>query len=84
MFDLQHYLANNISLINAALDRKLPAETERPAALHKAMRYSVFAGDGRSAGNGRSDGGGVAAVGGADLVGPNRKTGIGSLGNKVV
>ena len=44
MFDLQHYLANNIQLINAALDRRLPTATERPAALHKAMRYSVFAG----------------------------------------
>ena len=53
MFDLQHYLDNNIQLINAALDRRLPAETERPAALHKAMRYSVFAGNGRSAGGKR-------------------------------
>ena len=44
MFDLQHYLDNNIQLINAALDQRLPAEIERPAALHKAMRYSVFAG----------------------------------------
>ena len=44
MFDLQHYLDNNIKLINTALDQRLPAETERPAALHKAMRYSVFAG----------------------------------------
>lgn len=44
MFDLQHYLDNNLRMINAALDRRLPAETERPAALHKAMRYSVFAG----------------------------------------
>ena len=44
MFDLQHYLENNIRLINTALDRRLPVETERPAALHKAMRYSVFAG----------------------------------------
>ena len=44
MFDLQHYLDNNIQLINTALDQRLPAETERPAALHKAMRYSVFTG----------------------------------------
>ncbi|MDD5678305.1 MAG: polyprenyl synthetase family protein [Kiritimatiellae bacterium] len=44
MFDLQHYLDNNIRLINTALDRQLPVETERPAALHKAMRYSVFSG----------------------------------------
>lgn len=44
MFDLQHYLDNKIQLINTTLDRRLPAETKRPAALHKAMRYSVFAG----------------------------------------
>jgi len=44
MFDLQHYLDNNIQLINTALDQRLPAETKRPAVLHKAMRYSVFAG----------------------------------------
>ena len=44
MFDLQHYLDNNIQLINTALNPRLPAATERPAALHKAMRYSVFAG----------------------------------------
>ena len=44
MFDLQHYLDDKIRLINAALDRQLPAETERPTTLHKAMRYSVFAG----------------------------------------
>ena len=44
MFDLQHYLDNNIQLINTALDRRLPAETERPATLHKAMRYSIFCG----------------------------------------
>ncbi len=44
MFDLQHYLDSNIRLINAALDRRLPAANERPAALHNAMRYSVFAG----------------------------------------
>ncbi|MFA5042847.1 MAG: polyprenyl synthetase family protein [Kiritimatiellia bacterium] len=44
MFDLQHYIDNNIRSIDTALDRRLPAETERPAALHKAMRYSVFAG----------------------------------------
>lgn len=53
MFDLQHYLDNNIQLINTTLDQRLPAETERPAALHKAMRYSVFAGNGRSAGGKR-------------------------------
>ncbi|MFH1477554.1 MAG: polyprenyl synthetase family protein [Verrucomicrobiota bacterium] len=44
MFDLQRYLDNKIRLINTALDRRMPGETERPTALHKAMRYSVFAG----------------------------------------
>lgn len=44
MFNLQHYLTKNVQLINTALDRRLPAATDRPAALHKAMRYSVFAG----------------------------------------
>ncbi len=33
-----------IGLINAALDRHMPSERERPVTLHKAMRYSVFAG----------------------------------------
>ncbi len=32
------------ALIDAALDRSLPAADEPPAGLHKAMRYSVFAG----------------------------------------
>jgi len=44
MFDLQDYLNTKIRLINEALDRSLPAETTRPAGLHKAMRYSVLAG----------------------------------------
>src|ERR1700732_4643275 len=30
--------------VDVALDRFLPPETERPESLHKAMRYSVFAG----------------------------------------
>lgn len=42
MFNLRHYLDEKTRLINAALDRRLPGATERPAALHKAMRYSVF------------------------------------------
>ncbi len=44
MFDLQAYLDERICRVNAALDRRLPPETERPEALHRAMRYSVFAG----------------------------------------
>src|SRR5215472_18351376 len=30
--------------VDVALDRFLPAENERPETLHRAMRYSVFAG----------------------------------------
>ena len=30
--------------VDAALDARMPAETEPPAVLHRAMRYSVFAG----------------------------------------
>jgi geranylgeranyl diphosphate synthase type II len=44
MFKLQQYLNAKTRLINKALDRSLPVETTRPAALHKAMRYSVLAG----------------------------------------
>lgn len=44
MFDLQHYLDNQTRLINAELEERLPADSERPAALHRAMRYSVLSG----------------------------------------
>ncbi|MGN6643298.1 MAG: polyprenyl synthetase family protein, partial [Verrucomicrobiota bacterium] len=30
--------------VNRALDRFLPAEKTKPATIHKAMRYSLFAG----------------------------------------
>ena len=43
-FDLEAYLATRTAAVNAALDRFLPAETMRPATIHKAMRYSLFAG----------------------------------------
>ena len=44
MFDLQTYLADGARWIETALDRLvLPADT-RPAALHAAMRHSLFAG----------------------------------------
>lgn len=42
--ELQGYLATLREEIDAALDRLLPAAGERPARLHEAMRYSVFAG----------------------------------------
>jgi geranylgeranyl diphosphate synthase, type II len=43
-FDLQGFLESRTALINRALDRLLPGETTRPATIHKAMRYSIFAG----------------------------------------
>jgi geranylgeranyl diphosphate synthase type II len=43
-FDLQAYLEDRTERINHALDQFLPAETTKPATIHKAMRYSLFAG----------------------------------------
>jgi geranylgeranyl diphosphate synthase type II len=43
-FDLQAYLEGRTERINRALDQFLPNETTRPATIHKAMRYSLFAG----------------------------------------
>ncbi|PLY06002.1 MAG: polyprenyl synthetase [Desulfuromonas sp.] len=43
-WNLQAYLEQRIGLVDEALDRYLPADDTLPAALHKAMRYSVFAG----------------------------------------
>lgn len=42
--NLKAYLQEQCTLIDNALDRFLPKETELPHSLHKAMRYSVFAG----------------------------------------
>lgn len=42
--DLKLYLKEQCARIDAALDRYLPKETELPHSVHKAMRYSVFAG----------------------------------------
>jgi geranylgeranyl diphosphate synthase type II len=43
-FNLNQYL-NRVGLrINAALDELLPSETAEPPTIHKAMRYSIFAG----------------------------------------
>lgn len=44
MFDLARYMQEKRVRVDAALDRHLPAETEPPALLHQAMRYSVFSG----------------------------------------
>jgi len=43
-FDIHAYLDRGRRLVDAALDRLLPPETAQPPALHKAMRYSIFAG----------------------------------------
>ena len=50
-----------------ALDRFLPPETERPETLHKAMRYSVFAGGKRLRP--------VLVIAGAEAVGGHRGAG---------
>jgi geranylgeranyl diphosphate synthase type II len=42
--DLQQFLATRTKTVNAALDKFLPSATTRPATIHKAMRYSLFAG----------------------------------------
>ncbi len=43
-FDLPGYLADGACWIEAALDRLVPPADARPAALHVAMRHSLFAG----------------------------------------
>ena len=42
--DLQRYLDERTTLIDRALQRFLPRAATRPATLHEAMRYSLFAG----------------------------------------
>ena len=41
---LKSHLASRTKSVNAALDRFLPSATTKPATIHKAMRYSLFAG----------------------------------------
>jgi geranylgeranyl diphosphate synthase type II len=43
-FDLVAYLSQCTERVNRALDGYLPADTVKPATIHKAMRYSLFAG----------------------------------------
>ncbi len=43
-FDLQQFLATRTETVNRALDQFLPSEKTKPATIHKAMRYSLFAG----------------------------------------
>jgi len=42
--DLKHYLAVRQKEVDRALDQFLPKASTRPATIHKAMRYSLFAG----------------------------------------
>jgi geranylgeranyl diphosphate synthase type II len=41
---LQDYLADQVHAVDRVLDRWVPAETVEPLSIHKAMRYSLFAG----------------------------------------
>jgi geranylgeranyl diphosphate synthase type II len=41
---LEEYLATRTAGVNRALDRFLPPATAKPATIHRAMRYSLFAG----------------------------------------
>jgi len=43
-FNLQQFLATRTKTVNAALDKFLPSDKTRPVTIHKAMRYSLFAG----------------------------------------
>ena len=42
--NLDQYLDRVGARVNVALDKLLPAENTEPATIHKAMRYSIFAG----------------------------------------
>lgn len=43
-FSLPEFLATRAAAVDRALDRFLPAATAKPATIHRAMRYSLFAG----------------------------------------
>jgi geranylgeranyl diphosphate synthase type II len=43
-FDLNEFLATRTEMVNRALDKFLPGEKTKPATIHRAMRYSIFAG----------------------------------------
>jgi geranylgeranyl diphosphate synthase type II len=43
-FDVSEFLATCTEAVNRALDHYLPAAKVRPATIHRAMRYSLFAG----------------------------------------
>ena len=41
---LQEYLAGQIYMVDRVLDKWVPAESVNPVSIHRAMRYSLFAG----------------------------------------
>jgi geranylgeranyl diphosphate synthase type II len=41
---LEHYIASQQKAVEAALDKWVPAESVDPGTIHRAMRYSLFAG----------------------------------------
>lgn len=43
-FNLQNFLATRTAAVNRALSHYLPPASARPATIHQAMRYSLFAG----------------------------------------
>ena len=43
-FSLQGFLATRTAAVNRALNQFLPTATAKPATIHRAMRYSLFAG----------------------------------------
>src|SRR4051812_7552136 len=43
-FELRAFLSSSTESVNRALDQFLPSESTKPATIHKAMRYSLFAG----------------------------------------
>src|SRR5436190_23301827 len=43
-FNLPDFLATRTAAVNHALDQFLPSATTRPTTIHRAMRYSLFAG----------------------------------------
>jgi geranylgeranyl diphosphate synthase type II len=47
-FELNTFLTTRTAVVNRALDGFLPSEKTKPATLHKAMRYSLFAGGKRT------------------------------------
>ena len=44
LFDLSAFLGTRAAAVDRALDRFLPPATAKPATMHRAMRYSLFAG----------------------------------------